>query len=212
MAKERHVVAEVPADRLLSTDEVGKVLGGTDRYFVNRLINAGMLLALYVGRSKRVPTSVLNRFIAEHVGRDIVKELEAAEAVEASRKAARAAGAVVCGEVLSMWVWHGRVMDRVIVAVGLALCALVYMGGTYAEESGQRLVETTYTVQTGDTLWSVSEAYLKKNTGGRRYILEFEEGIKELNPWLLEREGWTLYPGDKLRVNYWVKEELRDDG
>ncbi len=111
-----------------------------------------------------------------------------------------------------MWVWHGRVMDRVIVAVGLALCALVYMGGTYAEESGQRLVETTYTVQTGDTLWSVSEAYLKKNTGGRRYILEFEEGIKELNPWLLEREGWTLYPGDKLRVNYWVKEELRDDG
>ncbi len=95
MEKERHVVAEVPADRLLSTDEVGKVLGGTDRYFVNRLINAGMLLALYVGRSKRVPTSVLNRFIAEHVGRDIVKELEAAEAVEASRKAARAAGAVV---------------------------------------------------------------------------------------------------------------------
>ena len=95
MAKERYVVAEVPADRLLSTDEVGKVLGGTDRYFVNRLINAGMLLALYVGRSKRVPTSVLNRFIAEHVGRDIVKELEAAEAVEASRKAARAAGAAV---------------------------------------------------------------------------------------------------------------------
>lgn len=92
MAKERHVVAEVPADRLLSTDEVGKVLGGTDRYFVNRLINAGMLRALYVGRLKRVPTSVLNRFIAEHVGRDIVKELEAAEA---SRKAARAAGAVV---------------------------------------------------------------------------------------------------------------------
>ena len=89
------MVAEVPADRLLSTDEVGKVLGGTDRYFVNRLINAGMLLALYVGRSKRVPTSVLNRFIAEHVGRDIVKELEAAEAVEASRKAARAAGAAV---------------------------------------------------------------------------------------------------------------------
>ena len=93
--KQEHVVAEVPADRLLSTDEVGKVLGGTDRYFVNRLINARMLLALYVGRSKRVPTSVLNRFIAEHVGRDIVKELEAAEAVESSRKAARAAGAAV---------------------------------------------------------------------------------------------------------------------
>lgn len=73
----------------------GRCSGGTDRYFVNRLINAGMLLALYVGRSKRVPTSVLNRFITEHVGRDIVKELEAAEAVEASRKAARAAGAVV---------------------------------------------------------------------------------------------------------------------
>lgn len=107
-----------------------------------------------------------------------------------------------------MWVWHGRVMDRVLVAAALVLLAIVYTGGRYAEESGQVLVETSYTVKPGDTLWSISEDFMARNTGGRRYILEFEEGIVELNPWLLDRKrGTELYPGDVLRVNYWVKED-----
>lgn len=107
-----------------------------------------------------------------------------------------------------MWVWHGRVLDRLAAVVVLAIAAAIYTGSKYAEESGQRLVEDSYTVQAGDTLWSIADRYIEKNTGGRRYILEFEEGIVELNPWLLERHrGAELYPGDVLRVNYWVKDD-----
>ena len=65
------------------------------------------------------------------------------------------------------------------------------------------LVEETYTVRPGDTLWSIAEEYVAKNTGTRRYIIEYKSGMEELNPWLLDRKG-EIYPGDKL--TYWVRE------
>ena len=68
------------------------------------------------------------------------------------------------------------------------------------------LVEETYTVRPGDTLWDIAEEYTRKNTGTRRYILEYKSGIEELNPWLMELKG-EIYPGDEIRVTYWVKEE-----
>ena len=80
--------------------------------------------------------------------------------------------------------------------------AAVVFAGFY--DGDQVLVETVYTVQEGDTLWSISEDFLKKNTGGRRYILEFMSGIREVNPWLVESKD-QLQPGDKLTVTYWVK-------
>ena len=83
----------------------------------------------------------------------------------------------------------------------LAAAALFFCG---MYKGDQVLVEDTHIVQSGETLWSISETYLQKNTGGRRYIMEFMEGIKELNPWIKE-QGYTIHPGDKVRVNYWVK-------
>lgn len=71
----------------------------------------------------------------------------------------------------------------------------------------QKLIESPYQVEAGDTLRSISETFLEKNTGGLRYILEFESGIKELNPWLLSRAGESeVLPGDELRVNYFVED------
>lgn len=70
------------------------------------------------------------------------------------------------------------------------------------------LVEEVYVVKPGDTLWGISETYLRKNTGTRRYILEYKSGMEELNPWLLDRKG-EIYPGDKIKVTYWVKEESK---
>ena len=67
------------------------------------------------------------------------------------------------------------------------------------------LVEETYVVRPGDTLWGIAEEYCAKNTATRRYILEYKSGIEENNPWLLDRHG-MIYPGDKLKVTYWVKE------
>ena len=91
------------------------------------------------------------------------------------------------------------------VLVGAALVgAAVICTGFY--DGDQVKVETVYTVQPGDTLWSISEEYLKRNTGGRRYILEFMSGIREVNPWLLETKD-QVQPGDKVTINYWIKKE-----
>lgn len=68
------------------------------------------------------------------------------------------------------------------------------------------LVEEVYTVRPGDTIWGIAEEYCAKNTGTKRYILEYKEGIYENNPWLVERRG-EIYPGDEITVTYWVKGE-----
>ena len=66
------------------------------------------------------------------------------------------------------------------------------------------LVEESYTVRPGDTIWGIAEEYVAKNTGTRRSIPEYKEGMYENNPWLMERHG-MIYPGDNLKVTYWVK-------
>ncbi len=74
------------------------------------------------------------------------------------------------------------------------------------DERNAVLVEETYIVRPGDTIWGIAEEFCAKNTGTKRYILEYKSGIEELNPWLLERKG-TIYPGDEINVTYWVKGE-----
>ena len=92
------------------------------------------------------------------------------------------------------------------VAIGMVGASFFTMG---MYDGPQRLVEDTYVVQQGDTLWSIGEEYLKKNTGGRRYILEFIEGIREINPELHESKS-VVYPGQKIRINYWVNDRLEN--
>ena len=68
------------------------------------------------------------------------------------------------------------------------------------------LVEETYVVRPGDTIWGIAEEFCAKNTGTRRYILEYKEGMYENNPWLVDRKG-LIRPGDELQMTYWVKGE-----
>jgi len=82
--------------------------------------------------------------------------------------------------------------------------AAVICAGFY--DGDQVQVETVHKVQAGETLWGISEDYLKRNTGGRRYILEFKEGIKELNPWLCDSHE-QIQPGDSIVIRYWVKKD-----
>lgn len=96
-------------------------------------------------------------------------------------------------------------IEKVLKKVALSsavIGAAVICAGFY--EGDQVRVETVYTVKPDDTLWSISEEYLKRNTGGRRYILEFMSGIRELNPWLCNSKD-QIKPGDKIRISYWVK-------
>lgn len=92
---------------------------------------------------------------------------------------------------------------RVCAAIAGGAIAVTLLTGFY--DGDQKLVQTVYTVKKGDTLRDISEMFLPLNTGGRRYILEFEEGIVELNPELWEDRG-TIYPGQKIKINYWVRE------
>ena len=93
---------------------------------------------------------------------------------------------------------------RVCAAVIGGALAVTLLTGFY--DGDQKLVQTVYTVKDGDTLRDISEMFLPLNTGGRRYILEFEEGIVELNPELQQDRG-KIYPGQKIRINYWVARE-----
>ena len=86
--------------------------------------------------------------------------------------------------------------------------ASLFSGAVNPWDDGKNavLVEEVYTVRPGDTIWGIAEEYLAKNTGTRRYILEYKSGIEEMNPWLLERHG-MIYPGDRLTLTYWIKGE-----
>ena len=97
---------------------------------------------------------------------------------------------------------------KAVVAGGIVAGAAILCAGMATQEDGKNavLVEEVYVVKPGDTLWGISETYLRKNTGTRRYILEYKSGIEELNPWLIDRDG-MIYPGDEIKVTYWVKGE-----
>ena len=79
---------------------------------------------------------------------------------------------------------------KAVAGAAIALAAILCAGAaTHDDGQGAILVEEVYVVKPGDTLWGISETYLRKNTGTRRYILEYKAGMEELNPWLLERKG-----------------------
>lgn len=97
-------------------------------------------------------------------------------------------------------------MKKLIAGCVLAGAAILCAGMATHEDAHAVLIEETYTVRPGDTLWDIAETYCAKNTGTRRYILEYKSGMEELNPWLLDRDG-MIYPGDEIKVTYWVKGE-----
>ena len=101
-------------------------------------------------------------------------------------------------------------MNKLIAGCTLAGLAILFAGACNPWDDGRGavLVEETYVVRPGDTIWGIAEEYVAKNTGTRRYILEYKAGMEELNPWLLERHG-MIYPGDKLTLTYWVKGEQK---
>lgn len=101
--------------------------------------------------------------------------------------------------------WKSILVGGAFVATA-ALCSGAI--NPWDDGEGVVLVEEVYTVRPGDTLWDIAETYLAKNTGTRRYILEYKEGIYENNPWLVDRKG-LICPGDQLRITYWVKEEKK---
>ena len=101
-------------------------------------------------------------------------------------------------------------LKPVLIGGAFVAAAALFSGAVNPWDDGKNavLVEETYVVRPGDTLWGIAEEYVAKNTGTRRYILEYKSGMEELNPWLMERHG-MIYPGDRLKLTYWVEEEKK---
>ena len=97
---------------------------------------------------------------------------------------------------------------KAIIAGGIVAGAAILCAGMATHEDGKNavLIEETYVVRPGDTIWGIAEEFCAKNTGTKRYILEYKAGMEENNPWLVERDG-MIYPGDELTLTYWVKGE-----
>ena len=96
-------------------------------------------------------------------------------------------------------------MKKVVIA--LMMAALFVSVGNVSEAAevvhrSWTVVHVSYEAQEGDTLDSIAETYVQKNTYGVRDVSEFKEGIRELNDWLLTRD---LKKGDVLRINYWER-------
>ena len=92
-----------------------------------------------------------------------------------------------------------RRLRRLLLCLLLFACAWLACGFLCQEDVEQ--VQEIYTVKEGDTLRDISQRYLARNTGSSSYILAFEQGIREKNPWLEERHG-LLLPGDRLIICY----------
>ena len=97
--------------------------------------------------------------------------------------------------------WKAAVAGAIVAGAAILCAGMATQEGTHAI-----LVEEVYTVRPGDTLWGIAEEFCAKNTATCRYILEYKEGMYENNPWLLDRNG-MIYPGDEIKVTYWVKGE-----
>ena len=95
-------------------------------------------------------------------------------------------------------------IKKALAGVSLIGAALI-CSGFY--DGDQQYNEEIYVVQSGDTLWDISCEFMKKNTGGRRYILEYMHGIIESNPALQNGNEGHLQPGQELVISYWTKKD-----
>ena len=87
------------------------------------------------------------------------------------------------------------------VAAAILATATILVG--CVKDEGKHVTEV-YTVKQHDTIWSISEEFLPKNTAERKYILQFQHEILEANP-DVKANGCTIRPGDKLVINYRVR-------
>jgi hypothetical protein len=86
-----------------------------------------------------------------------------------------------------------------LVAFLLIICATSLIMCGAADHPQAQIVTETYTVCKGDTLDSIADKFIVKNTYGARQHDEFKEGICEVN------SVRQVKAGDKLIVNYVIK-------
>ena len=101
-------------------------------------------------------------------------------------------------------------MLKKIILTGGLIAATIFSGFSTSEaaEVGDTLpkwvlIHDVHHVVEGETLDGITREFMAKNTYGPRGFEEFREGIIELN----NLRGKTLYTGQELSINYWVRPE-----
>lgn len=99
---------------------------------------------------------------------------------------------------------------KIVLIGGLLAAATIFSGFGVSEaaEGGDTLpkwvlIHDVHYVMNGEDLDQITKTYMAKNTYGLREFKEFREGIIELNG----LRGKTVYPGQELSINYWVRPE-----
>lgn len=98
-------------------------------------------------------------------------------------------------------------MKYLVSAIALS-ASVCFSGVSYAQEEPYVRNVVVYVAEDGDTIQSIAETYIKKNTYGQREIREFKSGIVEENPWLVDRKSgndFKVQKGDRIEISYWVK-------
>ncbi len=68
-------------------------------------------------------------------------------------------------------------------------------------------VEAVHIVQPAETFWDISEEYKEKEKGCRDiYLLEFQDEICDMNPWLNDNQK-QVRPGDRIKIVYYIEKE-----
>ena len=75
---------------------------------------------------------------------------------------------------------------------------------SHEEHNNYSFITEKYTVLKNDTLFSITQKFMNKNTYGKREFNEFREGIIENNPQL---DGRDVLTDEVLIITYWVKNE-----
>ena len=91
-----------------------------------------------------------------------------------------------------------RALKKAAICAALVGIAAISIGMASRPAEDVQQVEVTYTVQPGDTWWSIVERFREKDADDR-YILEYKQELEQLN------EGadlGKLTPGQKLRIQY----------
>ena len=76
--------------------------------------------------------------------------------------------------------------------------AAISIGLTSRPAADTHLVETVYTVQPGDTWWSIVERFREMDAEDR-YVLEYKQELEQLNEGI---DLGNLTPGQTLRIQY----------
>ena len=94
-----------------------------------------------------------------------------------------------------------RKLRKAVICAALIGIAAISIGLTSRPAADTHIVETVYTVQPGDTWWSIVERFREMDAEDR-YVLEYKSELEQLND---GADLGNLTPGQTLRIQYRAK-------